>query len=238
MAKLGSRERKPLVRPQFTDTTMSMSPAEKSIIADLFGLAGGGLIIETGTYHGYTTSYLCQLLELNDLDGRVVSFDLPGMMHEAREHNKDLAEHEAVGRLELVSGHLPSTLSSWLASNPGEIDLAVLDADHHFAGLTKELELVWGRLSAKGYIVCDDYHQNHPEVVAAVNRFAEKSGAHFLPISQSNPEFANLGVLCKPRWRAPWYQTAVYSLRPVREFVRRIPILGQLAVHLKRKLRG
>lgn len=237
MADLGSKGRKPLVRPEMTDTTMSMSPAEKSIVADLLGLVGGGLIIETGTYHGYTTAFLCELLEINQMQGHIVSFDLPHMIEEARKHNPQLVTYEAMGRLEFVGGRLPHTLRSWLTPHT-QIELAILDADHHFAGLTAELNLVWSRLSVKGYIVCDDYHENHREVVAAVNRFARRKRAMFVALSQKDPVFANLGVLCRPRWKTtPWGENATYSLQMVRGFVRQTPVLRWTAKKVKQMVR-
>lgn len=154
----------------------SLTPLEKIHLGAMIMTVQPRIMVELGVLKAVTTAYLCAFLEANNLDTRVYGFDLPHVVEGLRRDNTEVQALEASGRLVLVPGHLPDSLSDWLATHAAPIDMALVDALHDYKSVTSELELLWPRLHPYGAILCHDYDQNamHYGVRVAVDRFVRR----------------------------------------------------------------
>lgn len=166
----------------------SIGYVEKLVLGELLLIAQPRLIVETGTLHGYTTRFLAEAIQLNDLGPcRVVSFDLPHVVEAVRREEPFFDAHPEV---ELVGGDLPGSLARFLSAlPPGEqIGLAVIDAEHTYGAVHAELELLHPYLTPGAYVFCHDYKEGVAEyegLLYAVDRFARERGYGQLPLTPS-----------------------------------------------------
>ena len=184
----------------------TLTPMEKSLFGHFILLSRPKRILELGVFRGLTSSFLCEFIAANQLNSKVVGFDIPDVITELRE--SALNQFVADSRLELVGGYLPGSLAHWLAQNDGPVEMALVDAMHDFRSVTNELSLLWPRLAEGGFILCHDFAGKYEGVRYAVERFAKKKGAMILPLS-STPEAQKhnhgsvLVALAKPAYQYP-----------------------------------
>jgi predicted O-methyltransferase YrrM len=55
------------------------------------------------------------------------------------------------------------------------LDAVFIDADHSYEAVTQDLNFWWNKLKKGGWMLGDDYNNNFPGTVKAVNEFAEKN---------------------------------------------------------------
>lgn len=164
----------------------SLGPIEKRLVANFIFLTQPKTIIELGTLRGRTTTFMCEVLHLNQIDGKVFSFDLDNVVQDLRSDEENgLVQYETSGRLELVPGRLPGSLKAWLETNSRPVDFAVVDATHDYRSVMNELHLLWPRLSENGYLLCHDYTEQHQGVRYAVDRFSRQRNVLMLPLLHS-----------------------------------------------------
>ena len=190
--------------PPLVESRASLRPLEKSLLGHFILLAQPRIILEIGVYRAVTTRFFLDFLELNQIDCRVVGFDLPEVVAQLRAEHPDVARWESEGRLELVGGQLPGSLDDWLAAKRPEIGVALIDARHEFASVIWELRLIWPWLAPHGYIVGHDYSAEFDGVRDAFDTFARKSGAMLLPLQAAGdaPEMRSVMVaMRRPTYR-------------------------------------
>ena len=162
------------------------------------------VIIETGVAHGGSLVFYAGILAAMGNKGRVIGIDV-----EIRAHNRSAIEsHPMAGSIELIEGS--STAEETIAAvrarvNPGETVLVLLDSNHSYEHVARELTLYAPLVSPGSYIVaCDgimaqvagaprtnpDWTWNNP--ISAVEEFLERDGRFRL----EEPGFAfNEGVV-------------------------------------------
>lgn len=171
--------------PILTDAQGSLTAMEKSLLGHFILLVHPRVIVELGVYKAVTTQFMCDFLIKNGIEGVVVGFDLPEVIADLRKSNEPVKYMEQAFRLRLIPGKLPESLATWLGSTDEQIDLALVDATHDYRSVIGELNLLWSRLSAEGYVLCHDYSGKYDGVRYAVDRFTAKRDAMVLPLGSS-----------------------------------------------------
>lgn len=186
-----------LVRfPTMVEDQGSLSVLEKSLLGYFIVLARPQLIVELGVFNAVTTLFILEFLKVNEIEAKVVGFDFPDEVAKLRESNITIRQQERDVNLQLIPGRLPESLETWLETSP-TIDLALVDATHSYKSVTRELNLLWPRLSTEGYILCHDYSNKHEGVRYTVDRFAIRRNVMVLPLLSSNEakQFGHRSVL-------------------------------------------
>lgn len=126
------------------------------------------VIVEMGVFSGHTSFILCRCnpeAQVHGVDCREVmaGTDLP-VGYTARLHG--------VNNLTLHVG------DSWNFSMPGQVDLCFIDAEHCGDAPYADSARAWDNRNQRRdwCIAWDDYHENNPDVVRAVNRFVSEVG--------------------------------------------------------------
>jgi hypothetical protein len=133
-----------------------------------------GKFAEVGTMYG---DFIVRVLKINE-PAEVHVFDF-GMNNIRTEHRVTL---DAYGG---VRYHVGDSSAS-MAKMPDEyFDVIYVDADHSFAGVSKDLIQAGRKIKPSGYIVCNDYTNFDPiqlvpfGVYSAVNQFANENNFRF-----------------------------------------------------------
>lgn len=219
------REATAIIRfPEMQHQPGTIGYVEKMLIGELLMMTQPRLVIETGTWLGETTRFVNEFLALNQLPQcRIVTFDLPDVLENLRRSDPYFGQSQ---QIELAAGMLPESLRRFLDSNSQEIDFAIVDANHVFESVTKELELIHTRLRPGGYVFCHDYREfdrQYEGVVVAVDRFVSAHKYDVLPLNASQWRGHEISwgaaILRKPplrRSKLVWYSYQVRStVRPV-----------------------
>jgi cephalosporin hydroxylase len=113
------------------------------------------VIVETGIAHGGSLVFSAGLLKAMGAGGKVIGVDV-----EIRPHNRRAIEsHELFDRITLVEGDsvAPSVVSMVReAIDPGDVVLVILDSNHSYAHVLRELEAYHPLVSLGSYIVATD----------------------------------------------------------------------------------
>jgi hypothetical protein len=129
---------------------------------------------------------LADFISLNNLgECRIASFDLPNVINELTETNSYFKNNP---KIELVQGWLPQSLKDYLKQTNKPVNFAIVDAQHSYNAVIKELNIIHLWLKAGCYIFCHDYRENDPNyegVVFAVDKFAKKNNYNILPLNSS-----------------------------------------------------
>jgi len=105
-------------------------------------------VVEVGTGHGYSTSWMLLALEKNGF-GHLHTIDINSYRGEGRIWEK-LAIPD--GRLSLMG----ETLQKNIDYLPSKIDMAFLDSDHQIGDIVDDIELLMPRLTIGGEIAVHD----------------------------------------------------------------------------------
>jgi len=130
-------------------------PQDLVALQEVVWAARPDCVIETGVAHGGSLVFYASLLKMMDIRGPVVGVDI-----DIREHNRQrLDQHPLREGVELIQGSstAPETLDQVReairgASNP----LVVLDSNHAYAHVARELELYAPFVRKGGYLVVLD----------------------------------------------------------------------------------
>lgn len=177
--------------PALVGRSQSLFEFEKSLMAHMVCLLRPSVIVELGVCEAVTTTFLCDVLELNGIKGKVFGFDLDEVIEDCRTNNLRVRELEASGAMRLVPGPLPGSLARFLDELDRPVDLALIDALHQYPAVRGELDLLWKRLHPEGYIVVDDYLERTDGVRWAVDAFVRRHAeAMCVPLLGTAPAMA------------------------------------------------
>lgn len=139
-----------LGRTRWLGRTVVKSPTDLIILQEIVAETRPELIIETGVLAGGTTVYLATLMDLLEIDGRVVGIDID-LSLAAGPH----AEHP---RIELIEGSStdPEIVARLRKMAAGKRVMVDLDADHHAPHVVAELEALAPLVSPGCYLVVED----------------------------------------------------------------------------------
>lgn len=108
-------------------------------------------ILELGFGRGYWTTCAAKAMHENDIDGEIVSIDV----NFDRQHVDNMSKLFPMEWLKMVK-LMPGRTVDVLPRVEGEFDLVYIDADHTYAGVRSDWELVRDRFTQ--HVVFDDYH--------------------------------------------------------------------------------
>ncbi len=113
------------------------------------------VIIETGVAHGGSLIYSASILKSMGLNSRVVGVDI-----EIRKHNREAIEaHDLFEYITLIEG---DSVSDEVIDQvrqhvkPDDVVLVILDSDHSYGHVTKELDAYCQFVTDRSYIVSTD----------------------------------------------------------------------------------
>lgn len=155
------------------------------------------VIIETGVAHGGSLVYSASLLHLMGGAGRVIGVDI-----EIRSHNRQAIEAHALSRyITLVEGDStdPVVVQAATANiTPTDRVLVVLDSNHSYAHVRKELEAYHPFVALGSYIIATDgVMQDLSDVPRGDARWTRDNPARAATeFAASHPEFE----LEQPAW--------------------------------------
>lgn len=190
---------------------------EKLIIGQLLMISKPKLIVETGTFHGQTTRFMSEFIELNKLRECIIAtFDLENVHDEL----KDDQFFKDNSKIDLVSGFLPETLHCFLEKKQCPIDFAVVDAQHSYEAVLSELKIIHQWLKAGGYVFCHDYRENDPKykgVVYAIRAFAKTYHYDILPLNECGEKGEEIvwgtALLRKPSKRIRFVDGLIFRMK-------------------------
>lgn len=132
-------------------------------------------VVEIGAYHGTTTVFMAKVLQAIGKHVPILSIDpferyQPSSLNPQGDYSAYVAN--------IVNNHvddvcLPLAAFSGNAAPviAGNIGVLVIDGDHHYPAVSKDLSLYSGKVREGGYIFIDDYGPAYPEVIQAVDEF-------------------------------------------------------------------
>lgn len=234
MGKTQITQQEDLVRfPDLAEAAGSLTWMEKSLLGHLILLTHPRIIIELGVFEAVTTQFIYEFMEINNIEAKVIGFDLPKIIENLRNSNAMVQHWEETSTLQLVPGRLPMSLKQWLNDSDEAIDFVLVDAAHDYRSVIGELSLLWPRLSADGYILCHDYSNKWDGVRYAVDRFAAKHGAMVLPLTSS--EFASqtghasvLVALCRRPYKNTLSRLTHHLWQSIKVDLLRRPMVNKL----------
>lgn len=168
--------------PDSEDAPGTISYVEKMFIAQFVYMTRPSLVIETGCYKGHTTKYVSLLMSSNNIQGKIVSFDLPEVIETLLKTDSFYLNAK---NIELIKGPLPESLDKYLSKTGTKVDFAIIDSEHSYNQVISELETVEPYMNKNSYILCHDYlpeDSKYLGVVEAVKEFSNTHNYSLLPL--------------------------------------------------------
>lgn len=162
---------------RYRDIPMLKHPVEIALYMRLIWETRPGTIIEIGTQSGGAAVWMGDMLNLFDIDGRVVSIDLRTPTPKYTPSNVKFIQGDA--------NDIGATLTASLLATLPKPWLVIEDSAHTFAATLAVLDFFANRLSSGEYIVIED--SNISEMGAADDGGPAKAIAEFL---SRNGDFA------------------------------------------------
>lgn len=132
-------------------------PGDVMAMQELISAVRPNIVIETGIAHGGSLILSASMLQLNDIDGKVVGVDI-----EIRPHNRTAIESSRfTDRIKLIEG---SSIDEDVVAavikevSPGDRVMVFLDSNHTHDHVLQELNLYSNLVSVGSYIVVFDTH--------------------------------------------------------------------------------
>jgi len=130
-------------------------PNDMWIYQEIFWEIKPNLVIETGTFHGGSALYFAKLMDLMDIEGKVITIDVDQM--------PDLPQHEKIIYIKGSSTDNNVIQQVKEHAHYSNKILAVLDSDHSKEHVLRELEIYHDFVTKDSYIVVEDSNINgHP----------------------------------------------------------------------------
>ncbi len=235
------------ILPIHNNSVGSLTAIEKSILGNFIALSKPRNILEIGMYKGATTEFICTFIEENGIDSKVIGFDFPEVIKTIKNTNKSIEKYEAKSLLQTIPGTSPDSVNKWLIESNESVDIALVDAEHEYGSVIKELNLLWPKLSDSGYILCHDYSAKFEGVRYAVDYFAKRHNAMILPLSSldrqtesdtknyiNHPEGSSVIVaLCKRPYKYSKLNRIRHAWKSKRRDLLTIPFISKSWYHLK-----
>ena len=162
------------------------------------------LVVEIGSYEGTTAAFLAETLFDAGHQNHIVSIDpferapvSPGNPHGSYEKYlqtmRDRGLEDRCVPLVAFSQHAAAAV-------PDRIGLLIIDADHEYESVERDLALYAPKVLRGGFIFLDDYTEGYPGVVRATDEFVA-----------GNPEFRFLhqsyfAILQRKQRRGRWFR--------------------------------
>jgi cephalosporin hydroxylase len=125
-------------------------PSDMIIAQEIIWETRPDLIVETGVFHGTSALYYAQLMDLMDIDGKVVSIDI------AYDETHDYPQHPKVEFLLGMSSIDPAVLTLVEEQAESRRTMVILDSDHACDHVLQELR-AYSRFVSEGcYLVVED----------------------------------------------------------------------------------
>jgi len=145
------------------------------------------VIIETGTAHGVTTSFILKALCVNQ-KGTLHSIDLPPLGNDADMFVGILVPEELRRRWRLHRGSSKRVLPKIL-SQLDKVEVFVHDSLHTYRNVMRELEMVFPLLAKPSVVLVDDVHLN-----SAFSDWVEKTVPSFWAIVREQDKNSAFGL--------------------------------------------
>lgn len=136
----------PVIFHQFPQGAWSTPLADVAMLLKLVVCAKPKRLMEVGSFRGYTALYLAQ--HISD-DARIITVD------QYPDHG-EAYRHSPYGKK--IERRVGKTSPELFATDvPGSYDLIFIDADHSYAGVKHDTELVLPLVAPDGFLVWHDY---------------------------------------------------------------------------------
>lgn len=139
-------DQQPIMFHQFPQGAWSTPLVDVAMLLKLAVCAQPRRLMEVGSFRGYTALYLAQH---TPPDAQIVTVD------QYPEHGEAYCHSPYAGKIERRVGKTSSEL--FANDKPGSYDLIFLDADHSYAGVKRDTELLLPLVAPEGYLVWHDY---------------------------------------------------------------------------------
>lgn len=132
----------------------------------------GGSFVELGAWLGKSTAYLCD----NSRDVIVTVVDTWKGTEEYIDSYYKLAKTEDIYQMYLDNMGLRDRVDIRMTSKEAakkfkrnSLDVVFIDLDHSYEAVKEDIQLWLPKIKKGGYIAGDDYHENWPGVIRAVD---------------------------------------------------------------------
>jgi predicted O-methyltransferase YrrM len=169
------------------------SPSEGQLLMRVLQRAGPRCrALEVGSYRGRSALFALAALPPN---GRLIGVDaFIDAAGYAGHSAQDLRSRVGDDRFTVIEGTLAQ---AWDTVSAAPCDVALVDADHSFAGASADLALIVGLLRRGGRLLVHDVASWFPGVIAAVDALV---GAGVLAELQRIESLYAFDVVARPRW--------------------------------------
>ena len=144
-----------------------MTRAERLLLYTLAFTLRPRRYLEIGTYRGGSALIVAAAMDALGTDGRLVCVDTGPQV--ADEH-WDRIRHRAT----MLVGASPAILPRAAAAAGGRFDLALVDGDHSYGGVTRDVRAVLGHLADGAYLLCHDGYND--DVAAGLRDVLAEAG--------------------------------------------------------------
>lgn len=139
-------EEQPVIFHQFPKGPWSTPLADLAMLLKLTVCTKPKRLMEVGSFRGYTALYLAQH---TTEDSKIVTID------QYPEHGEAYRHLPYAEKIERRVGQTSPEM--FAADTPGSYDLIFIDADHTYAGVKHDTELVLHLVAPEGFLVWHDY---------------------------------------------------------------------------------
>jgi hypothetical protein len=135
----------------------------------------GGFVVEIGAYLGTTTVFMAKVLETLNSPASILSIDpferfRPDPLNPQgiyASYLNSIRSHRVDHRCAV----LPAFSSDVAALIADDVAVLVVDGDHHYPAVSKDLLLYCPKVRDGGYVFVDDYGPSYPDVVRAIDEY-------------------------------------------------------------------
>ena len=139
---------------QFLGVKTCKSPMDLWVYQEIIHEVKPQLIVECGTYEGGSTLFFASMMELNEIDGAVLSIDI-----QSRDNRPQHPRISYLTANSITDGYEEAKALAQYHSPC----LVILDSNHHKAHVLRELNLYSNLVSVGSYLIVEDSDLNgHP----------------------------------------------------------------------------
>jgi hypothetical protein len=140
----------------------------------------GGFVVEIGAYLGTTTVFMAKVLDTINSRAKILSIDpfeqfRPGPLNPQGIYSSylhSIRSHGVADRCKVMPA-FSGEVAEFIAN---DISMLVIDGDHHYPAVSKDLALYSSKVREGGYVFVDDYGPSYPDVVRAIDEFFMADG--------------------------------------------------------------
>jgi predicted O-methyltransferase YrrM len=170
-----------------TDTHVALAQAHQTTMLDanellhiaaalvLYPWEKGSFVVEIGAYLGTTTVFMAKILETLNSPATILSIDpFERFRPDALNPQGNYSSYLHAIRTQRVDQRcvaLPAFSADVAGLIADDIGVLVVDGDHHYPAVSKDLALYCPKVREGGYIFVDDYGPAYPDVVRAIDEY-------------------------------------------------------------------